>query len=101
MHRGELVAVPVLAIGRARVVNHAVVRLTLDNGRTIEVSGSHPTADGRRLDALTPGDVLGELHVIGVELVPYAHEHTYDILPASDSATYLAAGALLGSTLAR
>jgi hypothetical protein len=100
MHRGELVAVPVLAIGQARVIEHAVVRLTLDSGRVIEVSGSHPTADGRRLDALAPGDTLGELHVLGVELVPYAHDRTYDILPASDSGTYLAAGVLLGSTLA-
>jgi hypothetical protein len=100
MHRGELTAVPVLAIGQARVIDHAVVRLTLDSGRVIEVSGSHPTADGRRLDALAPGDALGELHVLGVELVPYAHDRTYDILPASDSGTYLAAGVLLGSTLA-
>jgi hypothetical protein len=100
MHRGELVPVPVLAIGRARVTDHAVVRLMLDNNRTIEVSGSHPTADGRRLDALAPGDALGELHVVSVELVPYQHDRTYDILPASDSGTYVAAGALLASTLA-
>jgi hypothetical protein len=67
---------------------------------SFEVSGSHPTADGRRLDALAPGDALGELHVVSVELVPYQHDRTYDILPASDSGTYVAAGALLASTLA-
>lgn len=100
MHRGELIAVPVLATRQVIVTDHAVVRLTLDNGRTIEVSGSHPTAAGQRLDALQPGDGVGALQVLAVELVPYTHDRTYDILPASDSGTYLAAGALLGSTLA-
>jgi hypothetical protein len=33
-------------------------------------------------------------------LVPYPDAFTYDILPDSDSGTYLAAGALIGSTLA-
>ena len=33
------------------------------------------------------------------EVVPYAHDFTYDILPASDSGTYFAGGALVGSTL--
>lgn len=101
MHGGELVAVPVIATGQMRVTHHAVVRLSLDNGRTIEVSGSHPSASGERLDALQPGDALGAVHVVAVELVPYGYDRTFDILPASDSATYLAGGALLKSTLAR
>jgi hypothetical protein len=100
MHGGELIAVPVIATRQMRVTDHAVVRLTLDNGQLIEVSGSHPTATGQRLDTLQPGDALGALHVLAVELIPYAHDRTYDILPASDSGTYLAGGALLGSTLA-
>jgi hypothetical protein len=101
MHQGVLMPVPVLALRSVRVQDHAVVRVELDSGRFIEVSGSHPTAEGRRLDAVVPGDRLGEARVVSVELVPYTHERTYDILPASDSATYLAGGALLGSTLAR
>jgi hypothetical protein len=99
VHEGEVVAVPVLAVRQVRVFDHAVVRLSLDNGTSIEVSGSHPTADGRRLDALAPGDALGDVTVLAVELVPYTHERTHDILPASDSGTYFAGGALLGSTL--
>ena len=101
VHEGEVVAVPVLATRSVRVFDHAVVRLSLDNGEQIEVSGSHPTADGRRLDSLVPGDMLGDVMVVAVELVPYTHERTYDILPASDSGTYFAAGAWLGSTLFR
>jgi hypothetical protein len=99
MHAGKLVAVPVLATRSVQVFNHAVVRLVLDNGRTLEVSGSHPTGDGRRLDALRPGDALGGPRVQAIELVPYEHDRTYDILPASDTGTYLAGGALMGSTL--
>ncbi len=38
--------------------------------------------------------------MVSVETVPYAHEMTYDILPGSDSGTYFASGALVGSTLA-
>jgi hypothetical protein len=34
-----------------------------------------------------------------VEIVPYGHPYTYDILPASKSGTYFAAGVLIGSTL--
>jgi len=55
--------------------------------------------DGRRLDSVRPGDALGDARVLSVEMVPYTHERTYDILPASDSGTYFAGGALLGSTL--
>jgi hypothetical protein len=99
MHEGVLTAVPVLAARSVQVQDHAVVRVTLEHGREIEVSGSHPTADGTRLDALGAGDLLGEQRVVSMELVPYAHARTYDILPASDSGTYFAAGALLGSTL--
>jgi hypothetical protein len=101
VHRGEVVAVPVVATGSMRVYEHAVVRLTLDNGQTVHISGSHPTGDGRRLDALAPGDRLGDVQVVATELVPYPHERTYDILPASDTGTYFAGGALMGSTLFR
>lgn len=32
-------------------------------------------------------------------MIPYGHEHTYDILPDSDTGTYVAGGVLIGSTL--
>jgi len=91
--------VPILQVGSRAVVDHAVVRVTLDNGAVIEVSGSHPTADGLRLDQLVAGDRLGDVMVTSVSTVPYVHDRTYDILPASDTGRYFAGGALLGSTL--
>jgi hypothetical protein len=59
----------------------------------------HPTADGRTLASVTPGSALDAVRAVSVELVPYAHGHTYDILPDSDTGTYFAGGALIGSTL--
>jgi hypothetical protein len=92
--------VPIARVNRVPVFNHRVLRVTFAGGATIEMSAGHPTADGRSLAALRPGDDLGGATVIGVETIPYAHSHTYDILPASESGAYFASGALVGSTLA-
>jgi hypothetical protein len=101
MHRGRLVAVPLVTVGRSPVPgDHAVVRVQLSSGRVLEMSPGHPTADGRRFGDLAAGEDLGGVAVAAVELVPYERAFTHDILPASDTATYVAAGALVGSTLA-
>jgi hypothetical protein len=76
-----------------------VARLALANGSVLDVTGHHPTADGRTLDSLQPGDRLGDVPVVSVETVSYDEPFTYDILPASDSGAYFAGGALIGSTL--
>jgi hypothetical protein len=39
--------------------------------------------------------------ILEVQTVPYAHRFTHDILPATDSGTYVAGGVLIGSTLAQ
>jgi len=97
-----VVAVPLLRVGSTRVFDHHVVRLTLSDGSVLEVSPGHPTADGRTFAELEPGSRLDELHaVVSAELVQYRHARTYDILPATPSGSYFAAGALIGSTLAR
>jgi hypothetical protein len=75
------------------------MQVVLETGTTLEISASHPTADGRVLGDLTAGAELDGVRVVSAELVPYEHSHTYDILPASDTATYYAGGVLIGSTL--
>jgi hypothetical protein len=98
--RGRIVAVPVLRTRRMAVTSHhVVVRASLANGSVLEISAPHPTADGRRFGELRAGDQLGGLGVVEIEIVPYGHAFTYDILPASDSGAYFAEGALVGSTL--
>jgi hypothetical protein len=97
-----IVAVPLLRVGHTRVAAHQVVRVTLDDGRVLEVSSRHPTADGRTFGDLRAGGRIDAEHgVVSAVLVPYRFDATYDILPASSSGAYFAAGALIGSTLAR
>ena len=97
--RGELRSVPIVATRRVIAHAHCVVRARLETGVVLEISPGHPTADGRSFGALKPGDRLDGVAIEQVELVGYGHSHTYDILPASDSETYVAGGVLIGSTL--
>lgn len=95
-----IVAVPVARVGRkAAPPGHQMVRVTLASGAAVEMSPSHPTADGRTFADLASGDPLGEAEVLSAERVPYGHAFTHDILPASRTGAYFAAGALVGSTL--
>lgn len=99
LHQGRLQPRPIRVARRTRVQDHAVVQVTLATGRVLEISGGHPTADGRRLDALAPGDTIDGVDIVEIAHVPYRHAHTYDILPDSDTGTYVAGGVLIGSTL--
>jgi hypothetical protein len=76
------------------------VRLETASGAVLEISPGHPTADGRWLGEIRVADVLDGSKIVSAELVPYAHAYTYDILPASSTGAYYAAGVLIGSTLA-
>ncbi|MSP24940.1 MAG: hypothetical protein EXR75_07180 [Myxococcales bacterium] len=99
VHRGILVAVPITKTLRREVHDHRVVELELAGGRTLHISGEHPLADGRMVSDVRAGDELFGVQLTRARVVPYPHSHTYDILPASDTGTYLAGGALVGSTL--
>ena len=96
----RILAVPILATHQNAVLpDHRVVRVRLAGGATIEISGGHPTLDGRSFRELRRGERLGGVEIVEVERVPYGHDRTYDILPDSDSGGYFAGGALVGSTL--
>jgi hypothetical protein len=98
--RGQaVVAVPILRVNKIAAHDHHVVRVTLDSGRVLEISPRHPTAEGRTFADLRPGDRLDGARVVEATLIPYTHPFTYDILPDSDTGTYFAGGALIGSTL--
>ncbi len=98
-HEGRVVPVPLLLVGSTPVVHHRVMRVTLQSGVVLEVSPGHPTADGRTFADLRVDHELDGMPIVGSELVPYEYARTYDILPDSDSGTYFAGGALIGSTL--
>jgi hypothetical protein len=92
-------AVIIERVSRTRVTHHRVERVSFADGRTLEISALHPTADGRVFGELARGGSLDGHAIDSVELVPYLHEYTYDVLPASDSGSYFAAGMQIGSTL--
>jgi hypothetical protein len=99
LHQGRYASVPIVKTTRMRVEHHRVLEVSLDNGRILHLSGGHPTSDGTFFRDLETGAPLGAVHVVSTAFVDYPHQYTYDILPASDSGTYVAAGALVGSTL--
>lgn len=98
---GRQVAAPVLEVGSTLVpAGHLMVHLVLADGRQLLASPGHRTADRRPVGALAVGDRLDGSTVRTWELLLYAGDRTYDILPAGPTATYWANGILLSSTLA-
>lgn len=98
-HHGAMRAVPVVAVQRVPVRGHRVVRLETEGGAVVAMSAGHPTADGRAFGAVRAGDRLDGRMLRAVERVPFGHDATWDILPDSDTGTYVASGVLVGSTL--
>jgi hypothetical protein len=90
---------PIVETRKTPVQNHRVVRVELSSGRILDISGPHPTVDGRSFSDLTAGDTLDGTRIVDVRQVAYRHAFTYDILPASDTGAYFAAGVAIGSTL--
>jgi hypothetical protein len=76
-----------------------VVRLRLNDGRTVTASPGHPTAEGRALGDYQVGDTLDGALVMTVEYVTYNGGATYDFLPSGATGLYWANGILLKSTL--
>jgi hypothetical protein len=97
---GRRVAVTVVEVGSTQVpAGHLMVHLVLADGRELLASPGHKTADGRALGFLAAGDALDGSTIKLWELVPYAGDRTYDLLPAGPTGTYWANGVLLSSTL--
>src|SRR6267378_1594834 len=70
---GARAAAPLVEIGSTPVpATHRVVQLRLSDGRAVDVSPGHPTADGRRLGDLAAGDFYDGAVVVSAELSPYA-----------------------------
>ena len=97
---GHRVAAAVLQVGSILVpAGHTMVHLVMADGRELLASPGHRTSDGRPLGALAVGDSLDGSTVKLWELVPYAGDRTYDLLPAGPTGAYWANGILLSSTI--
>ena len=98
---GRRVAAPLLRVGRTAVpAEHLVLKVGLDDGRSVTASLRHPTADGRTFTDLAAGDSLDGGVISALDLLPYSAAYTYDLLPAGETGWYWADGVLIGSTLA-
>jgi len=97
---GKRVAAPVVEVGSTQVpAGHLMVHLVLADGRELLASPGHRTADGRALGSLAAGQSVDGSTIKLWELVPYAGDRTYDLLPAGPTGAYWASGILLSSTL--
>ena len=97
---GSRIAATVVEVGGMPVPpGHLMVHLRLADGRELLASPRHQSADGRPIGSLKIGDSLDGSTVTLWELVPYAGERTYDILPAGATGRYWANGILVASTL--
>ena len=97
---GRRVAAQVLEVGSMEApAGHQMVHVVLADGRDLLASPGHRTADGRPLGSLAVGDPVDGSRVARLELVLYAGDRTYDLLPAGVTGTYWANGILLSSTL--
>lgn len=97
---GNRTAATILRVGNTPVpATHQVVRLVLDDGRTLSASPGHPLPDGRLLGDLRPGDAVDGAVELNADLVGYGLPRTFDLLPSGATGAYWANGILLGSTL--
>ncbi len=78
---------------------HRVVHLLLEDGRELFVSPRHPLPNGDAVQTVKAGDIMDGSMVITSELIPYAEEYTYDILPSGETGVYWANGIPMKSTL--
>ena len=97
---GERIVAFVTVVSKTPVpLAHVMVRLVLEDGRTLLVSPGHPTTDGRTVGALVDGEMYSGARVVSSSRMSYGEGYTYDILPSGDTGFYFANGILLGSTL--
>jgi hypothetical protein len=89
----ETIATPVTS-------SFEVLRLRLNDGRTVIASAGHPTSEGKPLGDYQTGDNLDGSLVAAAEHLVYDGGATYDLLPSGGSGLYWANGILLKSTLA-
>jgi hypothetical protein len=100
--RGARIEARVLAVSSVPVLEpHEVVEVVLADGRTVRASAGHPLAGPGTVGALALGATLDGSTVTSSRILPYTGDHTWDLLPDSETGAYWADGVLLGSTLAK
>jgi Hint domain-containing protein len=98
--KGNRVAGVVIALGSTTAPSaHRVVKIELEDGRSVTASPGHPVADGRLIGDLRVGDALAGSRVVRATPVAYGGGETFDIVASGETGLYLAGGIPLASTL--
>lgn len=98
--RGRRVAQRLVEVRATPVASgHQMTVVTLDDGRRVVASPSHPIVGGSSLGRLRSGHQLDGSTVVEIRGIAYRGASTYDILPEGDTSQYWADGVLLASTL--
>ncbi len=99
-HAGKRIPAVLIETAVTQVpLSFKIIRLILNDGRILEASAGHPTAEGRALCDYGPGDTLDEALVVSADVLTYDGGFTYDLLPFGETVLYWANGILLKSTL--
>ena len=97
---GNRIAKEIIATASTIVpLSFHVIRIELNDGRTVTASPGHRTAEGRAIADYQVGGSLDGALIVAVDYIMYDGGSTYDILPAGPTGFYWANGILLGSTL--
>ena len=97
---GNQVSVVIMKTTRTPVPSgFRVVRVTLNDGRSVTASPGHPSAEGRALGDYMVGDILDGAAIVAIQFEAYDAGATFDILPAGSTGLYRADDILLMSTL--
>ena len=97
---GKRIVTEIIGIATTPVpLNFQVVRIQMEDGRSVTASPQHPTAAGKAIADYQVGDILDGARVVSIGYVTYEGGKTYDILTAGTTGLYWANGILLGSTL--
>jgi hypothetical protein len=99
---GKRIAAPIIKTSSTQAPpSFQVVKLTLNDGRSVTASPGHPTLDMRAWGDYRVGDRLDNSLVVAMERIVYTGGATYDLLPSGMTGLYWANGIPLMSTLAQ
>ena len=77
-----------------------MLHIELADGRTLQVTPEHPSADQHSfIDQFKIGEQLDGSVIIKKFYLLYQANYTYDILPGGTTGNYWANGIIIGSTL--
>ena len=96
---GDRVSAKVLKTQKVAVSNHSMTHLEFAGGKTVDISPTHPMANGKLARDLKVGEVYDGIKITKIETASYKDSATYDLLIDSETGFYYAGGILMDSTM--